>query len=332
MIAERFKFGKRYQRSGEPSTTYLAELRRLAETCRFGDKLEEQLRDRFVCGLNHTMAQKQCLTIENPTLTRAVELVAGLEAAEDQMKILKDARATAEDEVKQVASTSAACWRCLKTNHTPQDCRYKGYDCDACGQKGHLRKACKNSRVQQRRGETSNQHGKGKRKGPAKKGKGAVQQLKEEERAEEYLVLRTNAESLTVPPLKKSVFINDVTLEMEVDTGATVTVIPKRLQGKLKIRTLEPFRTKLCTGSGQSLNVCGTADVHVTSNQKTWTLPLVVVNVEVPPLLGRNWIQVLDDTWMPAVQVNTVKDAHCLEGILAECHKLFRGTRVLQRS
>lgn len=87
---------------------YLAELRRLAETCQFGDKLEEKLRDRFVCCLNHTMAQKQCLTIENLTLTRAVEIVAGLEAAEDQIKILKDARATAEDEVKQLASTSAA--------------------------------------------------------------------------------------------------------------------------------------------------------------------------------------------------------------------------------
>lgn len=36
-------------------------------------------------------------------------------------------------------------------------------------------------KTQQRGGKTSNQHGKGKRKGPAKKGKGAVQQLKEEE-------------------------------------------------------------------------------------------------------------------------------------------------------
>lgn len=107
-------------------------------------------------------------------------------------------------------------------------------------------------------------------------------------------------------------------------TGATVTVIPKRLQGKLKIRTLEPFRTKLRTCSAQSLNVCGTADVHVTSNQKTWTLPIVVVNAEVPPMFGRNWIQVLDETSMPALQVNAVKDAHCLEGTLAECHKLFK--------
>ncbi|KAG0422844.1 hypothetical protein HPB47_001366, partial [Ixodes persulcatus] len=63
-------------------------------------------------------AQNQCLTIENLTLTRAVELAAGLEAAENQLNILKDAHTASQDKIKQLASTSAACWSCFRTIHS----------------------------------------------------------------------------------------------------------------------------------------------------------------------------------------------------------------------
>lgn len=59
-------------------------LRRLVEIYQFENKLEEELRDRFACGLNNAITQKQCLTIENLMLTRAAELVSGLEAAEKE--------------------------------------------------------------------------------------------------------------------------------------------------------------------------------------------------------------------------------------------------------
>lgn len=44
-----------------------------------------------------------------------MELIAELEAAEDQLKILKGARTAAQDEITQLASTSAACCRVLGT-------------------------------------------------------------------------------------------------------------------------------------------------------------------------------------------------------------------------
>lgn len=66
--------------------------------------------------------------------------------------------------------------------------------------------------------------------------------LEEEESADEYFVLGTKAD--VVPPLKKSVFINDVKLEIEVNTGVasvstSISSFSKRLQGQLKIRKLE---------------------------------------------------------------------------------------------
>ena len=51
IIAESFHFHRRSQAMGESITEYLAELRHLSVHCSFGDRLEETLHDRLVCGL-----------------------------------------------------------------------------------------------------------------------------------------------------------------------------------------------------------------------------------------------------------------------------------------
>ena len=60
-IAERFKFNRRKQQEGESIAQFLAGLRKLAETCNFGAKLDEQLRDRMVEGLRSESIQKRLL-------------------------------------------------------------------------------------------------------------------------------------------------------------------------------------------------------------------------------------------------------------------------------
>ena len=81
IIAERFRFHRQDQASGESIAEYLAELRRLATHCQFGDYLEEALRDRFVCGLRNGGTQKRLLSETEPLpLKKAVELALAVEA------------------------------------------------------------------------------------------------------------------------------------------------------------------------------------------------------------------------------------------------------------
>lgn len=89
VIAERFHFHRRNQASGESISDYVAELRRLATNCEFGDYLEQALRDRFVCGIRHENTQKRLLTEANLTLTKAIETARNIEAAEVQASQLK---------------------------------------------------------------------------------------------------------------------------------------------------------------------------------------------------------------------------------------------------
>ena len=59
VVAERFKFHRRDQGEQESVSDYIAELRRLADKCRFGSPLEEALKDQLVCGLRNAAVQKK---------------------------------------------------------------------------------------------------------------------------------------------------------------------------------------------------------------------------------------------------------------------------------
>ena len=60
---------------------YLSELRVLAQWCKFGDTLDDMLRDRLVCGVNEETIQRRLLAESGLTLKKALEIAQGLEAA-----------------------------------------------------------------------------------------------------------------------------------------------------------------------------------------------------------------------------------------------------------
>ena len=61
VIMQRFKFNTRTRKDTESVATYVAELKRLGEHCEFGDKLNEMVRDRLVCGVNDIRIQNRLL-------------------------------------------------------------------------------------------------------------------------------------------------------------------------------------------------------------------------------------------------------------------------------
>jgi hypothetical protein len=85
VIAERFQFHKRNQGETETVSEYMAELRRLASKCQFGDYLEEALRDRLVCGLQSGAVQKKLLEVNDLTVHKAYEVAHGEDLARKQV-------------------------------------------------------------------------------------------------------------------------------------------------------------------------------------------------------------------------------------------------------
>ena len=89
VIAERFRFHQRNQADSESVADYMAELRKLADKCEFGEHLTEALRDRLVCGLRSETVQKRLLAEEDLTLKKAYETAISMEAASRRANVLR---------------------------------------------------------------------------------------------------------------------------------------------------------------------------------------------------------------------------------------------------
>ena len=86
---QRYMFNTRIRKQGETIALYVAELRRLAEHCNYGDSLNEMLRDRLVCGVNDNRLQRRLLAEANLTFKKPYEIVQAMEAAERSAKELQ---------------------------------------------------------------------------------------------------------------------------------------------------------------------------------------------------------------------------------------------------
>lgn len=90
VLAERYRFRQRRQRPEENVSAYVAELKRLARNCKFNDKLNENLRDQFVCGLaGDIIRQRLFAEDENLNFANAVNIASSLEAAERDAAVVE---------------------------------------------------------------------------------------------------------------------------------------------------------------------------------------------------------------------------------------------------
>ena len=98
-----------------------------------------------------------------------------------------------------------------------------------------------------------------------------------------------------VPPLKVRLSIDKCNLPVEIDTGASRSVMSEAQFKKLwPDRTPEPTSLRLQKYSKEPLTVLGKVNVQVEYEGQTATLPLLVVR---PLLLGRDWMSVIRFNW-----------------------------------
>ncbi|XP_048854231.1 uncharacterized protein K02A2.6-like [Brienomyrus brachyistius] len=335
VIAERFRFHKRNQGEGETVAQYVAVLKRLSEHCEFGGYLEDALRDRFVCGLKCEMVQKRLLTERDLTFQKAVDYAVSAEtAARDVQQLSSSLKVNAV-----LSQKGESCRRCGKTNHTDHDCWFRDRDCHQCGRKGHLKRMC--------RSKTKNRQGRGHKQEegkPEQKGNAIKHGLKDKKKKIHYVEANENESEqtksdtdselglytlsqkgkysrITVMPL-----INGKKMEMELDTGAAVSLIPwEQYKRNLSQLPLLPTDIMLKTYTGEPLAPEGVVKVQVELNKKCAVLPLYVVKVDAPPLFGREWLRVIKLDWRDLKTVHAIeqRQTNNLEAVLKRHSAVF---------
>ena len=135
VILQRFKFASQQQKSGESVATYLSELRRLSEHCKYGQTLDEMLRDRIACGIADSRLQYHLLAEPELTLKKAIELAQAQETVDQGAQQLQQKQSQQSEQLNNLAKSSApqygqtSCHKCGGTNHLATECRFKDAVC-----------------------------------------------------------------------------------------------------------------------------------------------------------------------------------------------------------
>ena len=317
VIMQRYKFNTRGRQPNESVMTYVAELRALAEHCKFPtDFLNELLRDRLVCGINDQQIQRRLLAKRDLKLQDAIDEAMSCENATKDYKALQLAPEDTAQPLLKVkmakgqTSPPVRCFRCNKTGHNAASCRFKSVRCHQCGKTGHLKAAC-HHRSSQR---------------PAK---GGVKSLQAEDdsllsppavESEEYQLFAVEAEDVgCTPPLTVQMQLDGVPLRMEVDTGAAISIISEDTFKRLwKNRELQKSSVTLRTYSGEPLKVLGAFTVLAEHGSQKKELILTVVQGSGPSLVGRNWLDKFPLDWGRIHHVN-----NALQEVLSRHSSVF---------
>lgn len=153
VIAERYKFYCAHQEPGKDINSFAAKLKNLSKSCKFGNFLDEALRDRFVCGLRSENSKRKLLTEDNLDWEKAYQTAASVELAEgharamgvETMSVNKMGHSgshfkTKNPSHKQVKTTFRypggskkwkPCFRCRR-KHNPEYCPAKNWECYRC--------------------------------------------------------------------------------------------------------------------------------------------------------------------------------------------------------
>ena len=126
-------------------------------------------------------------------------------------------------------------------------------------------------------------------------------------------------------PLYVEVSLNSAPLSMQVDTGASATIISSSTYSTLweVPPPLSETKATLKTYIGEVIPVLGTLKTHVSCKQQAHDLNLFVVKGDGPSILGRDWLRFLRLDWREICSIDVTKPSK-ISQILGKFENVFR--------
>ena len=187
--------------------------------------------------------------------------------------------------------------------------------CHHCNKRGHLQRACKS------KNRNKNKIYQPKPEYQTKRVAQPSEELKEED-LDDCTLYNVNSSSVgNAPPISVEIRLDDCLVKMEVDTGASLSLMAESTFKRLwPGRSLQTSQVRLQTYLKEPIPVMGCCYVNTDYNGQTSKLPLVIVGGSGPSLLGRDWLQKIQLDWK---QINSVYTAS-LQAVPAKHSSVFQ--------
>ena len=253
------------------------------------------IRDRLVCGIRNDRIQQRLLAESTLTLENAIKIATSMERAAMNLEDIHKSRDTEASVMKvqpgpgEKSSFQGPCYRC-GGRHAFDSCRFRDSECHYCHKRGHIAKKCCKKQADM------------KRSGAPQRSTHMVREenINSDEEEEDMNALYKMDYGRT-KPIKIEIHLNGVPVVMEVDTGASLTVVNEITFNEIKSRCpslkLEASKIKFRTFTGEIVPTLGETKVYVAYDNQVAELPLFVVAGNKPCLLGRNWLQTIHLNW-----------------------------------
>ena len=223
---------------------------------------------------------------------------------------------------KKVEGTFPECFKCGKTNNSAEKCFHRNARCHGCQKTGHIVIKCPEKHASKTKGGETKRSKKMKKKKP-----GGIHSVKEAETVDKtswpmFTVVDSQGrcKELIVPTL-----INGKSVDMELDTGASVRIIPNNVWTDVLVaKSLQQTDVKLRSYSGHEIPVVGEAKVQVSYGYQQACLPVDVTAGDGPVLMGRNWLSVLILDWKQIKQISQ-EPCNKVEDLVSKYASLFDG-------
>ena len=337
-IYERYTFNKREQQEGESIDTYVAALRLLAKSCNYGELTDNLIRDRIVVGVLDNGLRKKLLQRSKLTLFNCIDICRAAECTTLQVKAMKPSEdvnvvksAEKQNNLRgaipkkkpyaqpkwSTSTPTISCKFCGK-NHLrkKEECPAWGKTCGNCRKQNHFAAKC------QERVNVVNQH-------------------TDDCDSDEYLLGVDTIDPVHTEEFPKKLYahmvLNDNTVKFQLDSGATVNILPVDLYQKItkdqKLRALDKANSNLVMFNKSQLEALGKVRIETRNpkNNKTYQVEYVIVSEGFKGLLGAKSIQELDliTVNMDNIMSVSTSTVSTMTNILKEYQDVFKGEGLL---
>ncbi|GBO04308.1 Uncharacterized protein K02A2.6 [Araneus ventricosus] len=299
------------QHNNETVSSYVTELRRLAEECNFGATLSERLRDQLVCGIKDEALQRRLLAESTLTFNEAFSRAVAAESAAEQAKHIHSQKfntgnstnlirqhsnnnkrtfqksSSSQSKPENAQSADVICYGC-GGHHDRSSCKFRDVTCRFCEKKGHIELACRAKRKNDSMPRTGHMQ--------KNSSTHAVKSESVNEAAAIYKLSDLKNSKCKQMKRNVSIQLGEGECIMELDTGSDYSIISSDELDRLwpnKKPKIFPLTFQLCDYQKSPIRIRGQIYVNVRYANFKGKLRLLIAEGSRANLLGMEWFEPL---------------------------------------